>query len=119
MVSDVSVTANRRNLLSGVRVSYIVTVASNQTTDYLVMLLHASASSGSFAATMSAKSGIPIRGTSIYAVYNLSLPASSLRFSSKSGEELLTDKGDKEYANTTVTVSFLVATAMEVIFITI
>ena len=117
MVSDVSVTANRRNLLSGVRVSYIVTVASDQTTDYLVMLLHASASSGSFAAMMSAKSGIPIRGTSIYAVYNLSLPASSLRFSSKSGEELLTDKGDKEYANATV--SFLLATAMEVIFITI
>ena len=92
VVTDVSVTANRRMLLSGVRVSYIVTVTSGETIDNLSALLHASASSGTFAAILSVKLGHLISKTSIYAVYNLSGAASSRKGSNESGEELPIDK---------------------------
>ena len=91
VVTDVTVTANRRMLLSGVRVSYIVTVTSGQTIDNLSALLHASASSGTFASILSVKLGYLISKTSIYAVYNLSATASR-KGSNESGEELHIDK---------------------------
>ena len=76
VVTDVTVTAERRMMLSGVRVSYIVTVTSGQTTEHLSALLHASESSGTFASILSVKLGYLISKTSIYAVYDLSTTAS-------------------------------------------
>ena len=102
VVSDVSFSANRRKLLTGVRVSYIVTITSTKSTEFFMDALQESVSSGSFASVLSVKLGYLISRTSVLAVYNLSPPASSLKFTSKSGEELLTDKDDKEYANMTV-----------------
>ena len=96
VVTDVTVTAERRMMLSGVRVSYIVTVTSGQTIDNLSALLHASASSGTFAAILSVKLGHLISKTSIYAVYDLSGKASSRKGSNKSGEALPIYKDKKE-----------------------
>ena len=91
VVSDVSFSANRRKLLTGVRVSYIVTITSTKSTEFFMDTLQESVSSGSFASVLSVKLGYLISRTSVLAVYNLSSPASSLKFTSKSGEELLTD----------------------------
>ena len=101
-MSDVRVTANRRVLLSGATVSYIVNITSTRPPEFFMGALQESVSSGSFASLLSAKSGLVIRRTSIYVVSFFPPTASSFEFTSKSGEELLTDKGDKEYANMTV-----------------
>ena len=96
VVTDVTVTAERRMMLSGVRVSYTVTVTSGQTIDNLSALLHASESSGTFASILSVKLGYLISKTSIYAVYDLSGKASSRQGSNKSGEALPIYKEKKE-----------------------
>ena len=72
LVTDVSVTANRRMLLSGVSVSYTVTVSSGRTPDYYVTSLQSSLGSNTFVATLSSNSGVPIAGTSGVVISNTS-----------------------------------------------
>ena len=91
VVSDVSVIANRRNLLSGVTVTYIVNITSTKAPEFFMGALQESVSSGTFASLLSVKSGLVIRRTSIYVVSFFPPTASSFKFTSKSGEELLTE----------------------------
>ena len=72
LVTDVSVTANRRMLLSGVSVSYTVTVSSGRTPDYYVTSLQSSLGSNTFVATLSSNSGVPIEGISGLVILNKS-----------------------------------------------
>ena len=75
-VTNVTVTANRRMLLSGVIISYTVTVTSDQTPDHFIGVLESSVSDGSFATTLSTNSGVAISSISSIIVLNLS-PTSS------------------------------------------
>ena len=90
-MTDVLIIANRRMLLSGVSVSYIVTVSSDAATDYYITLLQQSVSNGIFATTLSAKCGFQITGASVLAVFNLSATTSTsgLVGSSQSGKATL------------------------------
>ena len=90
-MTDVVIIANRRMLLSGVSVSYIVTVSSDAATDYYIALLQKSVSNGIFATTLSAKCGFQITSASVLAVFNLSATTSTsgLVGSSQSGKATL------------------------------
>ena len=90
-VTIVSITANRRMLLSGVTVTYIVNITSTKAPEFFMGALQESVSSGTFASLLSVKSGLVIRRTSIYVVSFFPPTASSFKFTSKSGEELLTE----------------------------
>ena len=71
-VSDVSVAANRRMLLAGVRISYNITVTSTKTAETLIATLLESMFSGKFAEILSYKSGLSVSSVSGLAVVNLS-----------------------------------------------
>ena len=75
-VTNMLVAANRRMLLSGVTASYILTIASGKTPEFFMSALQESVSSGSFATSLSANSGVQINIASGLSVVNLS-PTSS------------------------------------------
>ena len=71
-VTIVSITANRRMLLSGVTVTYIVNITSTKAPEFFMGALQESVSSGSFATSLSANSGVQINSASGLSVVNLS-----------------------------------------------
>ena len=71
-VSDVTVTANRRMLLSGVTFSYIVIIDSGHTPDYYITKVETTEYSNNLLTSLSATTGIPIDDITIAAVTDLS-----------------------------------------------
>ena len=71
-VSNVRIKAKRRMLLSGVSVTYIVTIVSGRTTQDFIDALHESESSGSFATSLSTNSGVQINSASGLIVIDMS-----------------------------------------------